>query len=297
MSGRNVGDLLNAKGVTWGWFQGGFDLTMTNGNGSTGCKRSTVSPQTGSQTGTQVDYVPHHQPFQFYSSTANLQHLRPTSVAAIGKTDQANHQYDIHDFTDALAAGDMPAVSFLKAPKYQNGHAGNSDPIDEQTFVVNIINAIEQSKFWSSTAVIVAYDDSDGWYDHASALINGSATTFDRVNGSGICISSTAAKTALAGADGKAAAQGRCGYGTRQPLLVISPWARKNYVDSTVTDQSSILRFIEDIFITGTRVGNGSFDSIAGTLNSMFDFGNGVDPTNGSVVILDPSRGTVTSGN
>ena len=63
------------------------------------------------------DYVPHHQPFQYYASTANPQHLRPT--ATIGVTDQANHQYDTRDFTAALAAGNLPAVSFLKAPALQ----------------------------------------------------------------------------------------------------------------------------------------------------------------------------------
>jgi len=73
---------------------------------------------------------------------------------------------------------------------------------------------------------------------------------------------------------------GRCGYGPRLPLLVISPFARANYVDHTVTDQSSILRFIEDNWNLGridqispkTVAQGGSFDQIAGTLNSMFDF-------------------------
>ncbi len=55
--------------------------------------------------------------------------------------------------------------------------------------------------------------------------------------------------------------QGRCGYGPRLPLLVISPWAKKNYIDNTVTDQSSIPRFIEDIFLSSQRIGGGSFDA------------------------------------
>ena len=57
--------------------------------------------------------------------------------------DAANHQYDIHDFFDAVSAGNFPAVSYLKAPGYQDGHAGYSDPLDEQTFIVNIINFLE----------------------------------------------------------------------------------------------------------------------------------------------------------
>jgi phospholipase C len=292
MSGKNIGDLLNTAKLTWGWFEGGFDLSITNPNGTTGCKRSTVSTITG----TQADYSPHHQPFQYYASTINPNHTRPTSVAAIGTTDAANHQYDIHDFTDALAAGNLPAVSFLKASRYQDAHPGNSDPIDEQAFIVSTVNAIEQSSFWSSTAIIIAYDDSDGWYDHLASLVNGSATTADTLNGAGVCISATAAAAALPGLTGKPA-QGRCGYGPRQPLLVISPWAKKNVIDATVTDQSSVTKFIEDVFLSSQRIGAGSTDSTAGSLNNMFDFSNGAVMPNPNIVVLNPTTGVVTSGN
>jgi phospholipase C len=296
MSGQNIGDLLNKAGVTWGWFEGGFDLGVTNANGTTGCTRSSVIVASGSNKATASDYVPHHQPFQYYLSTRNPTHARPASVTAIGTTDAANHQYDTHDFTDALAAGNLPTVSFLKAPAFQDAHPGNSDPLDEQTFVVNMVNALQNSSFWSSTVVILAYDDSDGWYDHASSLINGSATAADAASGTGLCISSTAASSALAGWDGKPHAQGRCGYGMRQPLIVISPWAKKNLVDHTLTDQASILRFVEDLYAGSSRI-TGSFDGIAGSLLNMFDFSNSAAPPNAAKVTLDPTTGAVTSGN
>ena len=71
----------------------------------------------------------------------------------------------------------MPAVSYLKAAEYQDGHPGYSDPLDEQTFLVNTINQIEQSKYWKSTAIVITYDDSDGWYDHqVMPVVNGSNT-------------------------------------------------------------------------------------------------------------------------
>jgi phospholipase C len=297
MSGKNIGDLLNAANVTWGFFEGGFDLTITNSNGTTGCARSTAAVNIPGHPAT-ADYIPHHQPFQYYASTANLNHTRPSSIAAIGTTDAAKHQYDMHDFTDALAAGNMPAVSFLKAPAYQDGHAGYSDPLDEQTFVVNTINAIEKSSFWPSTAIIIAYDDSDGWYDHLTNFVNGSATTADALNGAGVCISASAAAAALPGVSATTLhAQGRCGYGPRQPFLVISPWAKKNAVDTTVTDQSSITRFIEDVFLSSQRIGGGSFDSIAGPLTNMFNFTNAAVVPNPNVVLLNPTTGAVTSGN
>ena len=78
----------------------------------------------------------------------------------------------------------MPAVSFLKPPTIQSGHSGESDPLDEQDFLVNTINFIEKSKFWDSTAIVVTYDDSDGWYDHqASPIVNSSIGVADFLNG------------------------------------------------------------------------------------------------------------------
>ncbi|MBB5340806.1 phospholipase C [Tunturiibacter gelidoferens] len=288
MSGKNIGDLLNAAKITWGFFEGGFDLTVTNSNGTTGCGRNTAAVNIPTHP-TKADYIPHHQPFQYYASTANLNHLRPT--AAIGTTDQANHQYDMHDFTDALAAGNMPAVSFLKAPGYQDAHAGYSDPLDEQTFVVNTVNAIEKSSFWSSTAIIIAYDDSDGWYDHLTDIVNGSASVSDAA----ICTGAAAASLPGPNSNG-APVQGRCGHGPRMPFLVISPWAKKNYIDNTPTDQASIPRFIEDVFLSSQRIGGGSFDASAGALTGMFNFTSTVVP-NPNVVVLDPTTGKVTSGN
>lgn len=266
MSGKNIGDLLNAGGVSWGFFEGGFDLTQTNPNGSTGCSRSTTSLITNSK---KADYIPHHQPFQYYKSTANLTHVRPTSIAMIGQQgDAANHQYDINDFYAAVSAGNFPAVSYLKAPGFQDGHAGYSDPIDEQTFIVHVINFLQNSPFWSSTAVVIAYDDSDGWYDHVMPpLVNQSTTSADMVTGNGSCGSGTQALPGVTSGH----AQGRCGYGPRQPLLVISPYAKQNFVDHTITDQSSIVRFIEDNWLNGERI-QGSFDAIAGPLDNMFNF-------------------------
>jgi phospholipase C len=268
MSGKNVGDLLNAANVSWGFFQGGFDLTQTNPNGTTGCNRSTTSLITNSA---KADYIPHHQPFQYYKTTANPTHARPTSVATIGQPgDAGNHEYDINDFYNAINAGNFPAVSFLKAPGFQDGHAGYSDPLDEQQFIVHVINFLQSKPQWANTAVVIAWDDSDGWYDHQMPpVVNQSATSADAVTGTGACGTGTAA---LAGASsGATHAQGRCGYGPRLPLLVISPYAKSNFVDHTITDQSSVLRFIEDNWLNGERL-PGSFDAIAGSLDTMLNF-------------------------
>jgi len=286
MTGNTIGDMLNASKISWGFYTQGFDLTVTNPNGTTGCKRSTTSLVTNTN---KADYIPHHEPFQYYKSTANPTHARPTSIAAIGQTDAANHQYDMHDFYDAVTAGNYPAVNFLKAPGYQDGHAGYSDPLDEQTFIVNVINFLQQnSADWSSTAVVIAYDDSDGWYDHQMPpIVNQSSSAADTLSGNGLCGSNGAA-AALPGVNGVAHAQGRCGYGPRMPLLVISPWSKSNYVDHTITDQTSIIRFIEDNWLNSQRVGSGSFDGIANSIVSMMDF---TKPAAKGNYILNPTTG------
>jgi phospholipase C len=286
MAGQNVGDLLTAEGVSWGFFSGGFDLTVTNSNGTTGCKRSTTSAITNVKKG---DYIAHHQPFQYYASTANPNHTRPTSISTIGKNaDAANHQYDIHDFFDAVSAGNFPAVSYLKAPGFQDGHAGYSDPLDEQTFIVNTINFLQSQKEWNETAVIIAYDDSDGWYDHQMGpIMNQSTSPADALTGVGLCGNGA---DALPGPNGNPHAQGRCGYGPRMPLLVISPFAKHNFVDQSTSDLSSIVRFIEDNWLGGARI-TGSFDALAGTLNNMFDFDRERDGHGDDKLILNPTTG------
>jgi len=295
MSGKNIGDLLNSANVSWGWFEGGFNLSITNSNGTTSCKRTTTSAVTGV---TKVDYIPHHEPFQYYASTANPTHARPTSVAAIGTTDAANHQYDVEDFFAAVNAGNFPAVSFIKAPGYQEGHPGYSDPLDEQNFIVNLINFLETQPEWKNTAVVINWDDSDGWYDHQiGPIMNQSTTPSDALTGTGTCGDGT--DNALPGANpGTDHAQGRCGFGPRLPMLVISPYARQNFVDHTVTSQTSIIRFIEDNWLQGTRI-QGSFDAVTNSIASMMDLGAGSGKHGGHLapaLFLDPVTGENAGG-
>ncbi|HWB21901.1 MAG TPA: alkaline phosphatase family protein [Gaiellaceae bacterium] len=368
LKGQNIGDLLNQAGLSWGWFQGGFDPTTTYtaglaSIGKTGQPDSTFIPDefatagfqssvahssnqalcnavhpvgvalggTG-QWGYKDDYIAHHEPFQFYASTANPHHLTisdsaltgPGSLSTIGKDTQTftggygvgpqfntpNHNYDTADFdqlvsaitSGALPASALPAVTFLKAPGYQDGHAAYSEPADEQAFVVKEINALMKTPDWSSTAVIINYDDSDGWYDHVyPGIQNTSASVADNltktVTGtisasnptSGLCGSSSSAP--LGGQ------QGRCGFSSRLPMMVISPCAKQNYVDHNLSDQSSIINFVE--YNWGLSSISGSFDqALAATdkkegipfdLAGMFDFTKCTAPAEQ----LDPASGRV----
>jgi phospholipase C len=278
LTGQNVGDLLNTKHVTWGWFQGGFAPTSTNSGGAV-CGSS----HTNIGGATVADYSPHHNPFQYYASTANPEHLPPSSEAAIGRTDQANHNYDLSAFYQTLQDGNMPAVSYLKASEYQDGHPGYSDPLDEQNFLVNSINQIEKSKYWSSTAIVVTYDDSDGWYDHQAPTI---------INGSNNPAIDTSLCTSVAVTVGTTS--GRCGFSQRLPMVVISPWTRQNYVSHNLTNTASVVKFIEDNWLYGERI-PGSYDAVSGSLDAsrgLLDFRTTphVDP-----VILNPATGAVVT--
>ncbi|MFZ0784532.1 MAG: alkaline phosphatase family protein [Candidatus Acidiferrales bacterium] len=279
LTGTNVGDLLNKKNITWGWFQGGFAPTGYDSKGRAICGANHTGLAGNDDVETVGDYIPHHEPFQYYTTTQNLHHVQPSNPALIGtSSDGANHQYDLSAFWTALGEDRLPSVTYLKASAYQDGHPGYSDPIDEQNFVVSVVNAVMNSPYWQDTAIVINYDDSDGWYDHVlGPVVNQSAVSDDELAGAGDCGSATAVGT-----------QGRCGYGPRLPLIVISPYAKQNYVDHRATDQSSILRFIEDNWDLG-RIGNDSSDVKAGRLNGMFDF-NG--PT-AKKLILDPATGVV----
>jgi phospholipase C len=292
MAGKNIGDLLNAARISWGGFMGGFNLQTTNPNGTTDCKRSTQSTVVGKAV---MDYIPHHNWFQYFASTANPKHARPGSIAAVGysvqadgKTeDPANHQYDLQDFYDAVKAGNFPAVSYIKLPAWQDGHAGYSDPLDEQAGTAALINFIQQQPDWKNTAIFITWDDSDGWYDHAfTKPIHASFDPqADQLDGPGKC----GRGTPPMGVDGKPV-NGRCGPGTRIPFLVISPFAQANHVDHTHISLASVVRFIEDNWLKGERLGGGSFDASAGSVAGMFDFKS---THRDAALYLDPDTGNV----
>ena len=268
MSGQSIGDLLNAKGITWGWFYGDWTPESTR-SGVASCIA-------------QED--PHYTPFQYYASTLNAHHLPPTSVTNIGESDQANHQYAVSDLTNAISIGNLPAVTFIKPPANQTGHPSTSSPFEEQEFLVNTINALEQTPQWKEMAIIITYDDSDGWYDHVMPpIVNPSSDPAE---------DALLGATGLCGTAATGAYQDRCGYGPRLPFIVISPLAKRNFISHSLADQTSITRFIEDNWQLG-QIGDQSFDALAGPITNLFDFKLVFDPNRDfdRQLILDPSTG------
>ena len=75
-------------------------------------------------------------------------------------------------------------------------------------------------------------------------------------------------------------------------MMVVSPWSKQNFVDHTMTDQTSIIRFVEDNWLNGQRIGSGSFDTIANSIQSMMDF---TAAQAKGKLILDETTGEVVS--
>ena len=213
MTGQNVGDLLNARHVTWGWFQGGFAPTSANGDGYAVCGSSAHEHRRRHGGG----LLPHHDPFQYYQV-----HRQPQAPAAdLGGRDRPHRP------------GQPPVrpVRLLHhAPRREHagGELTSRQPRTRTGTRVTPIRPMSSTS-WSarstgsssrntgeSTAIVVTYDDSDGWYDHQnSPRVNGSSTAADAA----VC---TGAPVRLGDTPD------RCGYGPRLPLLVISPWTRSS---------------------------------------------------------------------
>jgi phospholipase C len=264
--------MIARRRLSWGWFSAGFTPTAVLPDGTVVCG------QTANSDSGPILVYDDPDPFDYYQSTSNPHHKPPSSVAMIGATDEANHQYDFDQFWAAAAAGNLPAVSFLRGSEVTDGHPGYSDPLAEQEYLVTVLNRLQQLPEWKNTAVFITWDDSDGWYDHVMPpIVNQSQDP----NHDALVAGNSCGQVTPLGQY-----QDRCGYGPRIPLLIISPFAKRNSVLHTLVDTSSIIRFIEDNWNLG-RIGSGSFDSIAGSLLDAFDF----DHPRRSPLLLNASTG------
>lgn len=232
----NIGNLLSAHQVSWGAFVGGFKSNSYRPDG-TAVMDKRVMNQAGSLV---MAYESSDDPFQYFASTANKHHLAPSHLANIGKDGPEHHQYDLSMLWWAAEHNLLPAVSFVFADHARNGHVGSSSPLDEQFFVRQVMSHLKASSQWSSTAVMLVWSSANGWYDH---------------------VTPPPAPQSMLGN----------GYGPRLPFLLISQWAKHNYVEHKMLDQSSVLRFIENNWQLG-YLGPHTPDRYAHSLLSMFDF-------------------------
>jgi len=203
-----IGDRLDAAGVSWAWYSGGWNDAVAGKPDPT--------------------FQFHHQAFAFYKNYA------------LGTPGQKAHLKDETDFHAALKSGDLPAVTFLKAVGKDNEHPGYADLATGQQWAAGIVKAVQDSSVWADAAIIITYDENGGRWDHVAPPV-----------------------------------VDRWGPGSRVPAIIISPYAKKGFVDHTEYDTTSILKFIEtrwDLAPLGDR------DAHANDLTNAFDFSAPSDP-------------------
>jgi len=171
----NVGDQLTASNISWGFYQEWFS---------------------NEQNGTCTHYVPQENPFQYFQSTAN------SSVV---------QNFTTSGFQSMLSSGSLPSVMWVQPSPGHSMHPGQGNIANAIEWLDDFVQSVKNSSAWSSTAIIVLWDESGGWYDHVAPP----------------------------------QLSGTIGLGARVPVLVISPFAKTNYVSHQQMDLVSILRFIQ----------------------------------------------------
>lgn len=154
-----------------------------------------------------------------------------------GTKGRQEHLKDEKRFLNDLKTGNLPSVTFIKPLGVDNEHPGYANSLQGQRHVADLVKAVKESPYWPNTAIVVTYDENGGRWDHVAP---------PKVD--------------------------RWGPGTRIPAVIISPYARKGFIDHTFYDTTSILGFIEKrwgIKPLGTR------DAAANDLTNAFDFGAG----------------------
>ncbi len=153
---------------------------------------------------------------------------------ANGKPAKSEHLKDEQDLLAALKSGTLPTVSFFKANGPDNEHPGRGSIARGQKHTADLVKAIQESPYWSKVAIVVTYDENGGFWDHVAPPKGD-----------------------------------RWGPGTRVPAIVISPYAKRGFIDHTPYETVSILKFIEERWAVAPL---GARDAAANNLLSAFDF-------------------------
>jgi len=159
-------------------------------------------------TGMVPDFQYHHQPFNYFANYAPGTDARRKHLRDAGVGDEPSTNRFIAD----IDAGRLPAVTFYKPQGNLNMHAGYADVESGDRHIANVIERIRRGPQWANTVIVMTHDENGGWWDHVAPP-----------------------------------AGDRWGPGSRIPALVISPFAKKGYVDHTMYDTNSILRFISRV--------------------------------------------------
>ncbi len=152
----NVGDLLNARGVSWKWYAGSWDAALADGTQAPTAVRSVI--YTPSLPRGNPDFQPHHAPFNYYAN------LDPVAHPA----ERAAHLKDYTDLVADAAAGTLPAVAFYKPQGNFNQHEGYANLDDGDAHIANLIAKLQASPQWPHMVIVVTYDEFGGVWDHVA---------------------------------------------------------------------------------------------------------------------------------
>ncbi|MCX7173012.1 MAG: acid phosphatase [Proteobacteria bacterium] len=173
------------------------------------------------------------------SLEAHHQPLNYFARFAPGTPDRERHLKDGSEFIKAIESGKLPQVAFYKPESSLNEHPGYADVLSGDAHIAQLIAKLQASPAWAKTAIIVTYDENGGLWDHVPPPAGEGWSD-------------------------------RWGPGTRIPAIIISPFAKRGYIDSTPYDTTSILKFITRRFglepLPGVRKN-------AGDMVNAFDFG------------------------
>jgi acid phosphatase len=194
---RTIGDTLSAKGISWVWYAGGWDVALADGRRHPAEKRSAIYSR---GPGSPI-FQPHHQPFNYFARFAP------------GQPDRARHLEDEKEFLAAIDAGALPQVAFVKPAGRYTEHPSYTDLVSGDEHIAMLLDRLRKSPEWPRMAVIVTYDENGGFWDHVPPP-----------SGPGW--------------------SDAWGPGARIPAIIVSPFARRGYVDRTPYDTTSIIKFI-----------------------------------------------------
>ena len=148
---ETIGDKLNAKGVDWAWYAGGWAAAMA-GKGEDG------------EFPSRPNFQPHHQPFNYYAQfgPGTAERSKRLRDAGTGETARTNL------FLADVEAGKLPAVSYYKPQGNLNMHAGYSDVDAGDRHIARVVDALRKSPQWSKMLVVITFDENGGWWDHVA---------------------------------------------------------------------------------------------------------------------------------
>jgi acid phosphatase len=139
----NIGDLLSQKGVSWSWYSGAWQAAL-NGD------KSKPVP----------NFQYHHQPFNYFASTApgtpaRSEHLKDGGLGGTA-------------FLADIDGGKLPSVTFYKPQGNLNEHAGYAEIASGDEHIADVVAHLEKSPQWPGMVVIVTYDENGGFWDHVA---------------------------------------------------------------------------------------------------------------------------------